>query len=436
MIERYSPREISNIWSEESKFQRFLEIEILIVEALASLGKIPRSSAQAIRARATINIPKIQKIEEKTHHDIVAFVLNLSQSIGKDSQYIHKGITSSDILDTTLAWQLKDATSLLLADLKKVLAAVKEKSLLYKHTQCVARTHGVHAEPYLLGLKFLYLYNDLLEECQLLEKSREYVCQGKISGAVGTYAHIDPAIERYVCRKLGIYSARISTQIVSRERFAYYLSLLSLLGGTLERFATEIRHLQRTEVGEVEEPFRKGQKGSSAMPHKKNPVLCERICGLARVLRGNMLAAYENINLWHERDISHSSAERVILPDSTIALNYMLRIFYRVVKDLTVSKDALVTNLQKNKGLIYSQRFLVALMEKGFTREKAYDCIQKAALAAFHKQRTLGELLADDPVIKKYFSQREIQSYFDVSYYVRNVDAIYRRFQGRKNPSR
>jgi len=333
MIERYTPPEIGKIWSDDEKFKRFLKIEALLCEALEKAKKIPFGVSKAFEG-VKISAQKIRKIEEKTHHDIIAFLKHISGQLKDKAQYLHLGITSSDLLDTTLAWQIKDVTGIILKDLDSVLGEVKKKALKYKDTLCIARTHGVHAEIYSFGLKFLYLYNDLMEERRILAESLSYVACGKISGAVGTFAYFQPKVEDYICKKIGINRAKISTQIVSRERFAYYLFILSLIGSTLERFATEIRHLHRNEVDEVKEPFYKGQKGSSAMPHKQNPIICERICGLARILRANTIAASENINLWHERDISHSSAERVILPDSTSALDYILKKFREVINIL------------------------------------------------------------------------------------------------------
>ena len=384
MIERYTPVEIGKIWSEDEKFARFLKIEALLCEALEKQKKIPKGVSRSF-SKVKISAKAIKKIEEKTHHDIIAFLKHISKQIGENAQYLHIGLTSSDLLDTTLASQIKDATRIILKDLDVVLVEVKKKALKYKDTLCMARTHGVHAEVYSFGLKFLYLYNDLKEERKLLADSLSYVACGKISGAVGTFVYLDPKVEEYICRKLKIKPAAISTQIISRERIAYYLSLLSLIGSTLERFATEIRHLHRNEVNEVKEPFYKGQKGSSAMPHKQNPIVCERICGLARVLRANMLVGSENINLWHERDISHSSAERVILPDSTIALDYMLHKFKQVISNLKVNSKGMLKNIELNRGIVYSQKLLIKLMDKGLPRIRAYDIVQGVALKVINK---------------------------------------------------
>jgi len=426
MIERYTPLEIGKVWSDAEKFRRFLRIEALLCEALEKEKKLPRGVSKAFD-KVKISPQKIKKIEEKTQHDIVAFIKHVSGQLGEYSQYLHKGITSSDLLDTTLAWQIKDVTKIILKDLDLVLREVKVKALKYKDTICIARTHGVHAEIYSFGLKFLYLYNDLKVERKLLAESLEYVACGKISGAVGTFAYFEPKIEDYICRKIGINKASISTQIISRERIAYYLSLLSLLGSTLERFATEIRHLHRSEVGEVKEPFYKGQKGSSAMPHKQNPVICERICGLARILRANMLVASENINLWHERDISHSSAERVILPDSTAALGYMLKKFKEVVKNLKVNPQNMLKNIELNRGIVYSQKILIKLMDCGLSRTGAYDIVQRISLKVINENSTFKEEVLKDTEIKKFLKSKEIEEVFDPYTYLANIDKIYKR---------
>jgi adenylosuccinate lyase len=336
-------------------------------------------------------------------------------------------LTSSDLLDTTLAWQIKDATEIILKDLNLVLAALKIKALKYKDTLCVARTHGVHAEIYSFGLKFVSVYSELKEERILLAKSLDYVACGKLSGAVGTFAHFKPSIEEYVCKKIGINRANISTQIVPRERIAYYLFILSLIGGTLERFATEIRHLHRTEVDEAKEPFYAGQKGSSAMPHKQNPVICERICGLSRILRANSLAASEDINLWHERDISHSSVERIILPDSTIALVYMLRKFKEVIVNLRVNPENMRRNIELNRGIIYSQKMLLKLMDKGLSRMKAYDMVQAVSLKVINENSSFKEQSYDDKGIRKFLNEKELEEIFNPYSYLSHVAEIYKR---------
>ncbi|MCF7908887.1 MAG: adenylosuccinate lyase [Candidatus Omnitrophica bacterium] len=426
MIKRYTPTEIGNIWSEDEKFKRFLKIEALLCEALEKQKKIPKGVSKSF-SKVKISTLAIKKIEEKTHHDIIAFLKHISKQIGKDAQYLHLGLTSSDLLDTTLATQIKDATLVILKDLDLVLAEVKKKALKYKDTLCMARTHGVHAEVYSFGLKFLYLYNDLREERKLLADSLDYVACGKISGAVGTFAHFNLRVEEYICKKLKIKPALISTQIVSRERIAYYLSLLSLIGSTLERFATEVRHLHRNEVDEVKEPFYKGQKGSSAMPHKQNPIVCERICGLARILRANMLVGSENINLWHERDISHSSSERIVLPDSTIALDYMLKKFKQVVGDLKVNSENMLKNIELNRGIVYSQKLLLKLMDKGIPRIRAYDIVQGIALKVINKKSSFKKESFLNSKVKKLLTKKELEEIFNPYAYLSNVDKIYER---------
>jgi len=428
MIERYTPAQIGKIWSDDEKFKRFLKIETLLCEALAREKKIPKAACKTFN-KVKISTQKIEKIEEKTRHDIIAFLKHISPQLGASAQYLHRGLTSSDLLDTTLAWQIKDATAIILKDLDLALREVKKKALKYKDTLCMARTHGVHAEIYSFGLKFLYLYNDLNQERKLLADSLDYVACGKISGAVGTFAYFTPRVEEYICKKIGINRAAISTQIVSRERIAYYLSILSLIAATLERFATEIRHLHRSEVNEVKEPFYKGQKGSSAMPHKQNPIICERICGLARLLRANMVAAYEDINLWHERDISHSSVERIVLPDSTIALDYMLQKFIGVIKNLGVNPRNMLKNIELNRGIIYSQKILLKLMEKGLSRIAAYDIVQGISLKVINENSNFKEQALKNKKLNKFITKKELEEIFNPYTYLVNIDKIYKRFK-------
>ncbi len=427
MIGRYTPKDIAEVFSEDSKFKRFLEIEILVCQALGRLGLIPKTVSQNIRKKAKISVEKIKKIEEKTHHDVVAFVLNLSESLGKDAQYIHFGLTSSDLLDTTLAWQIKDSLRILLKDLEALIREVKKKALKYRDTICVGRTHGVWAEVYSFGLKFAFFYDELIRIEELLKNSEKFVCCGKISGAVGSFVHIPPKVEEFVCKKIGISYAKISSQIISRDRFAYFLSLLALLGSVIERFSTEIRHLQKSEVKEVEEPFYKGQKGSSAMPHKRNPIICERVSGLARLLRANMLAGFENINLWHERDISHSSVERVIIPDSIILTVYILRKFKEVIKGLLVYPENMLKNLRSTQGLVYSQALLLKLMRKGLRREEAYDLVQRVSFKVIKNNSDFKEEVLKDREVTKYLDSEEIKTVFLPQNYLKNIDLIYRR---------
>lgn len=428
MIKRYTPAEIGKVWSDDRKFERFLKIEALLCEALERMKKIPHGTSKAFK-KVKISPQKIRKIEAKTDHDIVAFIQHISGKLKNKAQYLHIGLTSSDLLDTTLAWQIKDATKIILKDLDLVLAEVKQKAIKHKNTLCMARTHGVHAEIYSFGLKFLYLYNDLKEERRILAESLSYVAQGKVSGAVGTFAYFQPKVEDYICKKIGINRANVSTQIVSRERIAYYLFVLSLVGSTLERFATEIRHLHRNEVDEVKEPFYKGQKGSSAMPHKQNPIICERICGLARILRANTIAGSENINLWHERDISHSSVERVILPDSTIILDYALQKFKEVVKNLKVKPKSMLKNIELNRGIVYSQKILIKLMDKGLTRMKAYDIVQRVALRVINKNSNFRTETLADKQIRKFLKKEELEAIFNPYTYLANITKIYKRFK-------
>ncbi len=427
MIERYTPEKIGKIWQEEEKFSRFLKIESLLCEALEKQKKIPRGTSRKI-SQAKISLKKIKEIEKKTRHDIVAFLKVVSSQIGPAGKFLHLGMTSSDLLDTTLAWQIKDATKIILSDLDRLIEVVKKKALKYKDTICIARTHGMHAEIYSFGLKFLYLYNDLIFEREKLSASLDYAACGKVSGAVGTFAYFSPDIEEYICKKIGINRAAISTQIVSRERFAYYLFILSLIGATLERFATEIRHLHRNEVGEAKEPFYKGQKGSSAMPHKQNPITCEKICGLARLLRSNAFAASENINLWHERDISHSSVERVIIPDSTIIIDYMLKEFRGVVSKLDVNSTRMARNIEINRGIVYSQKVLTELMKKGLSRMEAYDLVQAISLEVINNNSNFKEEAFKNEKIRKLLSKNVLENIFNPYNYLSNVDQIYKRF--------
>ncbi|RKY34112.1 MAG: adenylosuccinate lyase [Candidatus Omnitrophota bacterium] len=427
MIERYTPKKIGAIWKDEEKFRRFLEIEILLCEAQEKFNQIPKGVSKVIRKKTKLSLKKIKEIEEQTHHDIVAFINQISSSLGRYSQYLHFGLTSSDLLDTTLAWQIKDATKIILSDLTLLMGEVKKKAFKFKNTLCVARTHGVHAEIYSFGLKFAYLYNDLKEEYQLLQKSLRFVCTGKISGAVGTFAYLQPRIEEYICKKIGINYSPISTQIVSRERFAYYLSLLALIGATLERFATEVRHLHRTEVEEAKEPFYKGQKGSSSMPHKQNPIVSERICGLARLLRGYMITAFENINLWHERDISLSSGERIIIPDATIVLDYMIQKMIEIVKNLRVNPQNMLKNIELNRGLIYSQKLLLKLMEKGLPRVKAYDLVQDISLKVVNQGLDFKTQIFKDRRIRKYLTTKELEEIINPYEHLKRIDKIYKR---------
>jgi len=427
MIDRYSLPKMKEIWQEEFKFKTMLEIELLALEALAKQKKVPQDAVRRIRQKARFNIARIQKIEEKTQHDVVAFVTNVAQYIGKDAKYLHAGLTSSDILDTTLGVQLKAASDILIDDINRLLKILAKKARAYKDTACIGRTHGVHAEPMTFGLKLALWYDEMQRNLERLKLAKEEAGVGKLSGAVGTYSNIDPQVETYVCKKLGLKPAKISTQVIQRDIYAVFMARLAIIGSSLEKFATEIRHLQRTEVREAEEPFAKGQKGSSAMPHKRNPVICERICGLSRLLRGNSVAAMENNALWHERDISHSSVERIIIPDSTLALDYMLNKFIQVVEGLSVHPENMMANIIKTRGLIFSQRVLLALMEKGLPRPQAYDLVQRSAMSSWKEGRDFRDCLLLDPVVPKYLSEKELDNIFDLNYYLRNVNRIFRK---------
>lgn len=427
MIERYSLAKMAAIWQDEFKFKTCLKIELLALEALAKQKKIPSAVPQRVRKKAKFNLQKIKQIEQKTQHDVVAFITNIAQSIGSDAKYLHIGLTSSDLLDTTLGVQLARACDILIDDIERLLSLLSKKAKRYKDMVCIGRTHGIHAEPITFGLKLAVWFDETRRNLQRLKEVKVGVSVGKISGAVGTNAFVEPEVQAYICRKLGLVPARISTQIIQRDIYAQYMSTLAIIGSSLEKFALEIRHLQRTEVREVEEPFAKGQKGSSAMPHKRNPVICERICGLARLLRGNALVALENIALWHERDISHSSCERIILPDSNLVLDYMLNKFIEVIDGLIVHPDNMLSNLVKTGGLIFSQRILLELMNKGLSRTKAYSIVQRTALKSWKENRVFKELLFQDKEVLRSLSKSELDKTFELDYYLRNVNKIFKR---------
>jgi len=427
MIERYSLPEMNAIWQDEFKFRTMLEVELLALEAFARQKKIPADVPARVRKRARFNLKEIKEIEEKTQHDIVAFVTNVTRSIGADAKYFHLGLTSSDLLDTTLGVQLSAASDILIKDINKLLLVLAKQAVKYKDMVCIGRTHGIHAEPMTFGLKLALWYDESKRNLERLRQAKEAVSVGKISGAVGTYANVGPEVESYICKKLKLKPAKISTQIIQRDIYAQFMATLAIVGASLEKFALEIRHLQRTEVREAEEPFGKGQKGSSAMPHKRNPVICERICGLARLLRGNAHAAVENMALWHERDISHSSVERLIFPDSTLALDYMLHKFIEVVEGLSVYPDNMLRNLVLTKGLIFSQRVLLNLMDKGLVRTQAYDLVQRSAMKSWQENLDFKQLLLQDKEVSRYLNEKELDDIFDLNYYLRNVDKIFKQ---------
>ncbi len=427
MIERYSLPRMSAIWQDQNKFRIMLDIELLVCEAQAKLKLIPASAVRRIKANANFRVERIKEIEESTQHDIVAFVANVSEYIGKDAQYLHMGLTSSDLLDTTLDVQLVQASDLLIYDLKRLSMLLAARAKKYKNTVCIGRTHGVHAEPTTFGLKLALWYDEVNRSIKRMKAAQKEISYGKLSGAVGTYSNIDPAVEEYVCKKLGLQPVNIATQVIQRDIYAQYLCSLAVIASSLDKFALEIRHLQRTEVLEAEEPFARGQKGSSAMPHKRNPVICERICGLARLLRANATAGLENVALWHERDISHSSVERIIIPDSTIILDYMINKFIEVINGFQVHTDRMLENLVRTRGLIFSQRVLLALMDKGLERMAAYDLVQRAAMKTWSGGLDFRTNLMADQQVRKHLSEKEMDRIFDLEYYLRNVNTIYKR---------
>lgn len=427
MIERYTRPEMGNIWTEENKFKAWLEVEILACEAWAELGQIPWEDVRKIRANAKINVERIKEIEAQTHHDVVAFTRAVAETLGPESKWVHYGLTSTDVVDTALSYLLKQANAILKKDLERLIQVLKEKALKHKYTLMMGRTHGVHAEPTTFGLKMALWYAEMKRNLERFERAAREVAFGKISGAVGTFANIDPFVERYVCEKLGLTPAPISTQTLQRDRHAHYLSVLALIATSLEKFAVEIRGLQKTEMREVEEYFDRGQKGSSAMPHKRNPVGSENISGLARVIRGYMVSAYDNVPLWHERDISHSSVERIILPDATILLNYMLNRFAGIVERLTVYEENMRRNMERSYGLIYSQRVLLTLINKGLKREEAYDLVQANAMKAWETGQPFKSLLEQEEAIQKWLTPQELEQLFDPAYHTKHVDLLFKR---------
>ncbi|HOL17864.1 MAG TPA: adenylosuccinate lyase, partial [Bacillota bacterium] len=427
MIDRYARPEMKRLWSLENRFAKFLQIEILAARAWAELGVIPREAARLIEQNSRFSVERILELEQETRHDVVAFTRCVAESLGDESRYFHYGLTSYDVVDTALSAMLVEAAALIKEGLHRLEEALKEQALRHKQTVMAGRTHGVHAEPTSLGLKFALWLAETRRNRERLERATENIRVGKLSGAVGHYAHIDPFVEEYVCRELGLAVAPVSTQVLQRDRHAEFVTVLALVGASLEKIALEVRNLQRTETRELEEPFYRGQKGSSAMPHKRNPVTCEQICGLARVLRGYASAALENVALWHERDISHSSVERIILPDSTTLVDYLLHQVARVIRELHIYPEQMTRNLGLTGGLIYSQRVLLALVDKGLSREKSYDLVQRCAMESWTKGLSFKDLLWQEPAVREQFSERELDGLFDPAYYLRRVDLIYRR---------
>ncbi|TET53367.1 MAG: adenylosuccinate lyase [Desulfobacteraceae bacterium] len=427
MIERYTRPEMGAIWEPHNRFAKWLEVEVLVCEAMAQEGMIPQKSLDTIKEKADFSIDRIQEIEEEVKHDMIAFLTNVEEYVGPDARFVHLGLTSSDILDTALALQLKEAMLMIIDDVHNLLAVLKERAFEHKNTVMIGRSHGIHAEPITFGLKLAVWYSEMKRNLNRLEQALDVIGYGKISGAVGTFANIPPQIEKYVCDHLGLKPAAISTQIIQRDRYAQYFTALAILAGSMEKIAVEIRHLQRTEVGEVEEAFAAGQKGSSAMPHKKNPIGSENISGLARLVRSYALAAMENMPLWHERDISHSSVERVIAPDSTILIDYMLNRLTRMLKNLVVYSKTMAENLETLKGLIFSQQVLLALIAEGCARQHAYSLVQRVSLQAWHGEESFKELLGGDPDIQKYLDKIEIEEIFSLNYHLRHVEEIFAR---------
>lgn len=432
MIERYTLPAMGELWSEQTKFQKWLDVEIAVCEVHAEMGTIPREALEEIKSRAQFSVERINEIEKTTNHDVIAFTTNLAESIGEASRFVHYGLTSSDVVDTANALLLREACDLLLQKIDALMTVLQRRALEFKNTPQVGRTHGIHAEPTSFGLTFALWHDEMRRNRARLERTREAVAVGKISGAVGTFAHLDPVVEERVCARLDLKPAPVSTQIVQRDRYAEFLSTLALIASSLDKFALNVRHWQRTEVREAQERFATGQKGSSAMPHKRNPIISERICGLARVVRANSLVGLENVALWHERDISHSSAERVVLPDSSIALDYMLHKATSLIDGLVVYPDRMLENLAATRGLIFSGQLLLALTQKGISREIAYEWAQRNAMKVWDENKDFQTIVKTDPDIKAHLSNEEIERAFSLSGYLKNVDAIMARVFGQR----
>ena len=430
MIPRYTRPEMGKIWTEQRKFETWLEIELLVCEAMSELGEIPAEAVREIKEKASFDARRVDEIEKVTKHDVLAFLTNVGESIGRLSRFLHYGLTSSDILDTSLALLLKEASDLILQDLHRLSKVLKEKALKYKETLMIGRSHGVHAEPITFGLKMALWYDETKRNLLRMERAKEAVSVGKISGAVGTFAHIRPFVEEFVCERLGLKPAPISTQIVQRDHHAEFFTTLAIIASSIEKFSVELRHLQRTEVLEAEEFFSKGQKGSSAMPHKRNPISAENLSGLARLVRSYSLASLENIPLWHERDISHSSVERVIAPDATILIDYMLNRLTSIVENLIVYPENMKANLERMGGLIFSEAILLLLTRKGLSREEAYGVVQRNAMKVWEKGDDFRTLLSQDEEIKRLLTHEELDATFDVRSHLKHVEDIFRRVFG------
>ncbi|MFQ5579493.1 MAG: adenylosuccinate lyase [Nitrospiria bacterium] len=427
MIDRYSRPRMSAIWTSAHKYEKWLEVELLACEALVHEGEVPEAAFNTIQSKAVIDSGRIDVLEKEVKHDVIAFLSSITEKVGEEGRYLHMGMTSSDVLDTALALQMREAADILIEDLVALLELLKEKALQYKETIMIGRSHGIHGEPVTFGLKIAIWYAEMERNLIRMRQAREMISFGKISGAMGTYAHLSPSVEDYVCNKLGLKPEPVSNQIVQRDRHAQYLQTLAVIAASLEKFSVEIRHLQRTEVLEAEEPFESGQKGSSAMPHKRNPVGSENICGLARIIRSNASAALEDIPLWHERDISHSSVERIILPDSTVLLDYMLFRFTKILRGLVVYPDRMRQNLERTGGTLFSQKVLIRLIKKGMEREEAYALVQSNAMAVYEKGGLFKEALKRDDRLSVYLSAKEIDACFDPKQYLLHMDRVYKR---------
>jgi len=428
MIERYSRPKMKKVWSEKNKFDKWLQVEIAVCEAWAELGVVPKEAIPKIRA-AHFSLDRIAEILKITHHDVTAFLGAVSESLGEESRFVHLGLTSSDIIDTALNLQLKEASKLLTEDINRLITVIEDKAIEHKQTIMIGRTHGVHAEPTTFGLKMALWAQEMKRNAERLIDAERNITVGKISGAVGTYATVSPEVESKACKKLGLLPAPISNQIIQRDRHAQFVTTLAIISSSLEKFATEIRSLQKTEVLEAEEPFASGQTGSSAMPHKRNPELCERVCGLARLIRGYSLTSLENIALWHERDISHSSNERIILPDSCLALDYMLSIFTSVMQGLQIYKENMYQNLELTRGLVFSQRVLIALIDKGLSRQHAYELVQRNAMKAWKEKTDFLDLLKADADVLNQLPELELNSIFNYNHFLAHVDEIFSRLE-------
>ena len=428
MIDRYTHPEMGNIWTLENEFRTMLKVEILACEAMNKLGIVPDDALKDIQTKSDFRLDRIKEIEAVTNHDVIAFLTNVAEYVGDASKYIHKGLTSSDVKDTALCYMSVQSADLIMRHLENFHAILRRRAAEFKHTVMIGRTHGIHAEPMTFGMKFLLWSAEIERNIERLKQAREMMAVGKLSGAVGTYSNIDPFVEKYVCEKLGLTPVRLATQVIQRDRHAHYMTTLAIIGSSLEKMATEIRNLQRTDIREAEEYFAPGQKGSSAMPHKRNPITCEKVSGMARLLRGYAVAVLEDVTLWHERDISHSSVERVILPDATIALDHMLRKFTNIIDKLLVYPDAMIANMNKTGGLIFSQNLLIALVTKGVLREDAYKWVQRNAMARWLEGADFKTNVEADPDIKKYLTEEEVEHCFDPKPMLRHVDEIFARF--------